>query len=152
MFSVLSYAVVSCTEERWRCHDGRRSIGLEYVCDGKLHCTGGSDEQQEVCASWQCASRMWKCWNNKCIDETKVCDGNYFDDGNCMNVGDESRSDEKPEVCALWQCPAGYFKCECNQCISEDLVCDGRANCKSDASDEDDELCARWACPADRWK
>ncbi len=62
----------SCDPDQFRCHDGRRCIGDEYVCDGVIHCRDGSDEEDEVCNTWQCVEWKWKCSNNLCINANDV--------------------------------------------------------------------------------
>ncbi len=38
-----------------------------------IHCGDGSDQSSAMCAVWQCPKGMWKCLNNKCIDDRYVC-------------------------------------------------------------------------------
>ncbi len=63
----------ACDADTWHCHDGRRCIGMEYVCDGLIHCRDASDEKPEVCNTWLCVEGRWKCRNNKCIPANDVC-------------------------------------------------------------------------------
>ncbi len=136
----------------WTCKDGKRSIGEKYVCDGKFHCTDGSDESKEVCSHWNCTELHWKCGSHECIHAHGVCDNDF----NGYNDRCRDGSDEDAIMCSTWKCPEGYWKCGSNECIQEDYVCDGdfdhnlqRCN---DGSDESYELCSTWQCLEGYWK
>ncbi len=141
LFSVIDI-VGGCADGKWSCHDGRRCIREKYVCDGKFHCTDGSDERSDICIIWHCPVGTWKCSNDRCIGDTLVCDREE-------NCGDGS--DEEDKLCSEWKCPLGRWKCDNNICISENLVCDGKGGC-TDRSDENPDLCYNWICSSGMWK
>ncbi len=138
----------------WSCKDGRRLIGDKYVCDGRFHCTDGSDEDREMCLKWNCTQGYWKCSLNgiQCIPERHVCDSIGFSI-NPVSPGCRDGSDEDSEVCLTWQlqCTEGYWKCGSNKCIPVDKVCDGDGTCP-DRSDEADNVCSSWQCTEGLWK
>ena len=124
------------------------------MCDGRFHCTDGSDESNEVCSKWNCTKQYWKCGSNECIHTALVCDGSFH--ASRYNDGCKDGSDESDEVCSMWRCPEGYWKCGSNECIPKDNVCDGNYNTRQlscrDESDESDNVCATWPCPEGYWK
>ncbi len=145
LIALTLHALKTCDENKWSCFDGRRCIEKEYVCDKHFHCTDGSDEMPEVCALWQCARGKWKCGNNKCIDEDKVCDG-------IISFICEDGSDEAEEICSAWNCTDGLWKCKHHKCISSHRVCNGRNDDCRDDSDEEPDMCKQWTCLPGHWK
>ncbi len=134
----------ACSDSEWDCHDGKRCIKKQYVCDNTIHCSDGSDEKPEVCAIWQCSAGRWKCLDNLwCISSSKVCD----ERSDCKDG-----SDETDEACS--NCPEGFWKCGSGECITADKVCDDPGiwtDC-DDESDEDPAMCAHWNCTDNFWK
>ncbi len=138
--------LVLYADGKWSCQDGRRFIGEEYVCDGRIHCTDGSDEWDEMCKLWQCPARRWKCLSGQCISDSWVCDGNPDPRYKCVD-----RSDEADDICKTWNCSEGRWKCpNTNKCIPTSAVCDGVTNVWYDGcgdfTDEDPVLCKNWIC------
>ncbi len=132
----------------WACKDGRRLIGDIYVCDGRFHCTDGSDESDEVCSKWNCSEEYWKCGSNECIKQDYVCDRNVRHINTLGSVSAcQDGSDESDGVCSDWKCMEGHWKCGSNECIREWYVCDGKDNCE-DGSDEAGDVCFTWNCTA----
>ncbi len=155
VFPKLCHMCKGQEDGQWKCPDGRRIIRKIYVCDGRFHCTDGSDEDDETCLRWNCSEGYWKCRSNECILEEYVCDGIQFSSA-ARYPGCRDLSDEADEMCSTWQCREGYWKCDSYQCIQVYKVCDGELgeydeNC-FDESDESDELCATWQCTAGFWK
>ncbi len=165
---VVTKTTRNCSDGKWSCHDGKRCIENQYVCDGAIHCSNGSDEKPEVCALWQCSKGMWKCGDNKCIHESKVCNLKPSDSySNCTNSTSpiaavycncKDGSDEHQSVCSTWNCTSGLWKCKNNWCIPKEKVCDiwydcGDGNGDRDVpSDENRTKCSTWNCSADYWK
>ncbi len=130
-----------CTTDQWTCADDKRCISQHHVCDGLFHCTDGSDEKRDRCASMECPGNKWRCGNNKCIETTLVCDGRD-------SCGDES--DENIHLCNSWNCSSGFWKCQNGKhCIPQEKVCNGHIDCK-DGSDE--QNCENWTCAEKYWK
>ena len=154
----------NCSDGKWSCHDGRRCIWNQYVCNGRIHCTDGSDEKPDVCALWQCSKGMWKCGDNICINDEYICDANPSSFiGNCITskkpvvlkyCNCRDGSDEQKSVCSEWNCTDGYWKCpRNNRCIPNDRVCDGYGSCGDWMwSDEDPVICSTWNCSSGYWK
>ena len=135
--------------KQWECKVERRFLANKYVCDGSIHCGDGSDEFKELCSTWNCTERYWKCRTNICISEDKVCDG--LGNPDCIDG-----SDEAEEVCSIWNCTGGLWKCGSNKCIPIEGVCNGNfmwdMNICADGSDEAVELCSTWKCTEGYWK
>lgn len=61
-------------------------IPNERVCDAKMDCRDGSDEQASLCAAKnKCLSNEMRCGNGTCISKTKFCDKIY----DCQDYSDE---------------------------------------------------------------
>uniref|UniRef100_A0A182FG68 limulus clotting factor C n=2 Tax=Anopheles albimanus TaxID=7167 RepID=A0A182FG68_ANOAL len=144
-----------------RCRYGK-CIGESLICDRKLDCGEGSDEQPELCASrnstGRCLPHELRCYNGKCVDKSKFCD-RYNDCGDAtdephdcscytyLKITDPARicdgvrncwdkSDENPRVC---RCHASNFRCgESDICVPYDFVCDKERDCPDG---EDEQYC-----------
>ena len=116
------------------------------VCDGKADCDRGEDEENcirksryvkipvvpvsicfraftEVSLSGTCRPGQFRCGDGRCVDESKICDGEF----DCVDAADE-------RDCAT--CDADKeFRCEGGECIGLGLRCDGKADC-GDGTDE----------------
>ncbi len=158
-----------CDENEWQCHDGRRCINKNFVCDKLIHCTDGSDEKPEVCLKWKCPIGRWRCeTGNQCIDENKVCDGEIWGldenrrgmvggiqwNGNCQDLSDEAH-----DLCANTNCSRKGLKCRLSiegiywlkSCLAFEKLCDDVQDCH-DNSDESSVMCSRKTCPSGQWK
>ncbi len=111
-----------------QCRTGGRCIYVESICDGFLNCYDRSDEDPEVCLTWQCPSNRWQCQNHLgCHYLETVCDGGV----QCSDNSDESRA-----LCKDWECPAGFAKDPAKlSCFWHKKVCFSDIFCKN-ASDE----------------
>ena len=87
----------------WLCGDRLQTIKLENLCDKNRYpdCKDKSDESDETCRSHKCVPGLWKCADDKCIDEEYVCDG--------FNLCDDN-SDENIYLCEEWKCPKDTIK------------------------------------------
>ncbi len=144
----------NCKDGEWLCNDGRRCIQEKYICDGKIHCGDGSDNSSALCKTWQCPEGMWKCLNDKCIDEKEVCDGTEQLLAWFVNFKSACRdgSDLTDELCFKWSCSETTWKCKSdNLCIPSSEVCNGEKDC-SDGADENEDLCLKWNCSEHLWK
>jgi hypothetical protein len=97
--------------ERPTCKDGT-TIDSNRVCDQKVDCKDGSDEDG-------CPSTTFTCKNGESIDAHHRCDG-YLD---CDDESDEAG------------CPT--FTCESGEKIPADGRCDGKGECDDDSDELD---------------
>jgi len=67
----------NCTEDSFQCETGG-CISYELSCDNHVHCPDGSDESATYCGSRVCKTGFFRCPSNRCIHQTKVCDGGLF--------------------------------------------------------------------------
>ncbi len=122
-----------------KCENATRCISARRICDGRQHCSDGSDEKD--CLAWTCVDGMIKCLDGlQCIRTTAMCDGFRTD---CADG-----SDEDEHGCRLYQCPAQTHS-KCNngvQCAPRQRFCDKRARGSSQyqCADRSDE--SVWGC------
>lgn len=114
--------ISSCDPKaEFECRSGE-CIPYVVTCDGIKHCSDGSDESVNFCASRKCPEELFfQCRNLRCIVKTEVCDG----EPDCGDGSDEENCD----------CKNGLFRCSSGECIPEKHRCDNDPDCK-DASDE----------------
>uniref|UniRef100_A0A8C2UPT3 Low-density lipoprotein receptor-related protein 1-like n=1 Tax=Chinchilla lanigera TaxID=34839 RepID=A0A8C2UPT3_CHILA len=156
-----------CTQSSVLCHEGKKCISQESLCNGEHGCEDGSDE--ETCSQICHRLGVFQCLDgSRCIEEKYRCDGaQQCPDGSdevacwkptedCSLQCDEKTrcipkswlcdgnldcSDKKDEQgCIHENCSTSEFRCKSGQCISYSLHCDGYPDCL-DHSDEE-------GCPA----
>ncbi len=136
-------AQILCGKDQWRCATSKRCIDLTKVCNYQDECgeekripwpgyedypewlgyftkIPSSDEENELCESWQCPQGKWKCDDGRCIATESVCPYRRQDSGACKDG-----SHKKPELCENWNCTAGFWKCKNNECVIDQVVCNG---------------------------
>lgn len=87
---------------QFQCKKEMKCVESKYVCDGLVNCkTDHSDEDEELCRTWNCGSKRWKCpGENKCILKYYICNGIKT----CQDGSDELN-------CEQWNCTKGRFNC-----------------------------------------
>jgi hypothetical protein len=149
-----STATTSCRYDgQFGCRNGP-CISFNAVCNSRLDCSDGSDEDQyyllisrqsqviSLCIAYQnstssCSSGQFQCRNGRCINESNVCDGL----GDCYDFSDEDPtffnlrpSSSYSTRCTI--CDSLQFQCRNKRCININSVCDNVDHC-GDGSDED---------------
>ncbi|XP_031414479.1 low-density lipoprotein receptor-related protein 2 isoform X2 [Clupea harengus] len=125
------------------CKDRRKCIERNLVCDGRSHCSDGSDEvgcptvaaKTPKTTPLKCRLGSKACRDgSECVLHNHVCDG----EKDCRDGSDE-------EWCDL-RCKPGQFQCAHGKmCIDQKQVCDGTPQCQ-DRSDELDCFKATKSC------
>ena len=124
----------------WPCKDGDGCAHIWEVCDGNADCNDGSEENKDMCLTWQCQANSTKCANDiQCIDVSDICDG--FE--NCLDRSDEMCGDS-----CLQKPPDGNAIIRtCSEdssvCVPVERYCDRVADCP-DGSDEAYCSCEDW--------
>ncbi|XP_052756265.1 prolow-density lipoprotein receptor-related protein 1 [Galleria mellonella] len=101
-------------------------VERSQLCDGKVDCPNGSDEETSICDTLTCRENEFMCTSGSCILSSFKCDGEQ----DCADGSDEADCNKT--------CAFGYYQCRNKNCIEMRKRCDGQNDC-SDHSDE--ELC-----------
>ncbi|XP_072552989.1 basement membrane-specific heparan sulfate proteoglycan core protein [Salminus brasiliensis] len=156
-----------CQEEEFSCDNGM-CIPVDKVCDKRLDCEDGSDEEncapdvltttttrptttverRPVPGPGPCRGDQAMCQNGECISRDYLCDG----ERDCSDGSDELKCGTPSP------CEPNEFKCKNGRCALKLWRCDGDNDCK-DNSDEMDcpvkrpgDTCApeQFVCLSDR--
>ena len=73
--------------------------------------------------SGTCRPGQFKCGDGSCVDEYKICDGEF----DCVDAADE-------RDCSTCDA-AKEFRCEGGECVGLEVRCDSKADC-GDGTDE----------------
>ncbi|KAK0096269.1 hypothetical protein PV326_005920 [Microctonus aethiopoides] len=137
----------SCGLDQFRCSNGK-CIASEFLCDGRKHCTDGTDETRTECLKPEiiCPEYAFRCDYGACVDGDAVCNGI----NDCMDKSDEKSSkchDRNQTNTSINQstCGDNQFRCDNGQCIDDITVCDGSTEC-TDRSDETSKTCESTQC------
>lgn len=118
-----------CLPSQFKCpsHGNQTGFCIDATnrCDAIHDCPHGEDE-----INCQCSQGLFKCSNNRCINEDWQCDG----EDDCFDG-----SDEVPEVCLNKTCAPHSFQCQTGRCIPDSYRCDGESDC---FGEEDERGCA----------
>lgn len=137
------HSATACIEGQFQCRR-RNSTGSpivcipeEQLCDGRLHCPLGDDENLEFCKRRNCGANQFACQSpGHCIASSRRCDGQM----DCRRTGLEDQSDEQNCVVnkplTVSTCGSNEFACKNGHgCVNKMYVCDGFGDC-DDGSDE----------------
>ena len=107
------------------------------------HHTWSQNSDQMILIHHTCPEGKWKCDNNICIDQTRVCDGSGL--YGCTDGSDEAH-------CKDYVCPESMWKCHDGiTCLDRRKICNGKSDCPH-SSDESPSVCLNWTCPPRGWK
>ncbi len=99
---------------------------------GEDDCGDNSDEELSRCSTIACPPGRFRCKNNICISNEKVCDGRD-------SCGD--KSDEDSIFCSHHKhCSPQQFQCSNNHCIDSNNVCNGNDDCTDNSDEENCDL------------
>lgn len=110
---------MDCRSQKHQCNDGT-CIFEHELCDGKRHCSDGSDETLDLCIDTYCPPFAFKCNYGGCISGDTKCNG--FED--CIDGSDETLSLCKPTtVTIVYQAqPVQDDSCSTKELINRELT------------------------------
>jgi len=69
---------LNCTSGSFHCVASAHCVSARSICDGKLDCSDGADEQLDACASLSkpqtCTRSQFRCANGHCVPNSWRCD------------------------------------------------------------------------------
>ncbi|KAJ8939322.1 hypothetical protein NQ314_011180, partial [Rhamnusium bicolor] len=111
---------LKCPNDTFNC--GNRCISEVKRCDGVIHCSNWSDEENCACN----LETHFQCGNStSCLEKSKKCDRKV----DCWDKSDEINCGKTSN------CLAGEIPCFNGQCIPRDHLCDEKFDC-TDKTDE----------------
>lgn len=135
-------AIGICLEYGFNCNnDPNEYVGIMQRCDGIVHCTDGSDEENcHGCHSGFSCSSKFDPTVLICLRGSRLCDGiEHCYDG----------SDEKL-FCNRTNCTESEFYCgSSNSCVKKEFQCDGDPHCPGGEDEAECSSCNNNAilCP-----
>lgn len=115
-------------------------VHVERVCDHKLDCADGKDENRTICnVRRKCPVGALKCADRKqCIPSTL----------NCNTVMDCYDQSDEPDDCIYDECSGSQKKCgDGMKCLEKTRYCVGKPQPEcADGLDEDHDFCLYWSC------
>ncbi|XP_050704774.1 very low-density lipoprotein receptor-like isoform X6 [Eriocheir sinensis] len=121
------------------CQSGSIICGV-HVCDAKVDCPDGDDEQDCAGPAFDISERScpgdstYTCVSGDTICRVNICDGNK----DCPDGDDE-------QDC---ECSADQFLCDKTKCIPNTWLCDGDEDCEDKTDEQDCSGCGagQWQC------
>ncbi|XP_070196645.1 G-protein coupled receptor GRL101-like [Littorina saxatilis] len=143
----------------FQCEHSSQSVHYTLVCDFRLDCPDGSDEN--FCVHPQCAQDV--CRTGQCLARDHRCDGmQHCDDGsdeNCPQSIKQAGSLVPPPAVLYFDgrggydvqplnitdpCPDTHFRCHRDYCLPVYVRCNGMDDCPGR---EDEVRCDSYECP-----
>lgn len=135
-------SMIQCDDTQFTCTRSNACVEKSKVCDGKVDCRLGEDEEKCIGHSLTCFSNQFRCEDGTCIALKNKCDKIY----DCPDKSDEENcKDYVPEN----HCKSSQYECKSGQCLDFSSRCDGFPDCP----DNDDEKdCEKQRCSKDSFQ
>lgn len=147
-------STAQCPPQSFKCHRSGKCVSRAALCDGKLQCPNGEDEDNcDFRKSRRCPDNTFPCRSGECLPEHEFCNA---------IISCRDGSDEPPHLCGssfvIDSQPTNFIiargnrycplKCGNGRCRSSAIVCSGRDGCGDGSDEQNCSVCRKFESPS----